>query len=129
MDSTYTLCIRKGDVVTCKSDVPTLYKYKDIGFEDSEDLTEQNAGSPNNTECIEYPVENRRWYSAGKGLKVFQEVRARIAAGERFELPRETIIQIGKESDTAIKDLTEPSKNRLQFHLACSEWAKKKKGN
>lgn len=96
--------------------MPTLYKYKDIGFEDFEDATEQNdAGSK------DYPVENMRWYSAGKGLKVFQEIRARIAAGERFELPRETIIQIGKELDTAIKDLAKPAKNRLQFHLAWSE--------
>ena len=87
MGSTYTLCIRRGDVVTCKSDFPILYKYKDIGFEDFEDATEQNdAGSK------DFPVENRRWYSAGKGLKVFQKIRARIAAGERFELPREIII-------------------------------------
>ena len=103
-------------MVSCKSHLPTLYKYKDIGFEDFEDATEQNdVGSK------DHPVENRRWYSAGKGLKVFQEVRAKLAAGERFELARETIIQIGKELDTAIRELTALAKNRLQFHLALSE--------
>ena len=62
-----------------------------------------------------------RWYSAGKGLKVFSEIKAKIAAGERFELPRETIIEIRKELDLAIKDLVHPAKQRLQFHLAWSE--------
>ena len=121
MRSTFTLCIRKGDVVTCKGDFPVLYKHKDIGFEDFEDATEQDAKSQNSDEPEDHPIENRRWYSAGKGLKVFREIRARIAAGERFELPRETIIQIGKELDTAIKDLVGPAKNRLQFHLAWSD--------
>ena len=115
MGPTFTLYIRKGDVVTPKSDLPTLYKHKDIGFEDFEDSTRQDA------ELRGYTVADMRWYSAGKGLKVFSEIRARIAAGERFELPPQTIIQIRKEVDTAIKDLVQPAKNRLQFHLARSE--------
>ena len=115
MGPTFTLYIRKGNVVTAKSDLPTLYKHKDIGFEDFEDSTKQDA------ELKEGAVENMRWYSAGKGLKVFSEIKARIAAGERFELPPKTIIQISKEVDTAIKDLVQPAKNRLQFHLARSE--------
>ena len=107
--------------MSCRSDLPTLYKYKDIGFEEFEDATEQSAKSQNNAERKEHPVENMRWYSAGKGLKMFLEIRAKIAAGERFELPRETVIQIGKELDTAIKDLVGPAKSRRQFHLAWSE--------
>ena len=117
MSSTFILYVRKGNVVTAKSDLPTLYRCKDIGFEEFEDCTEQDAKSAPQ----EHAIDAMRWYSAGKGLKVFLEIKARIAAGERFELPRETIIQIRKELDTAIKDLTRPAKNRLQFHLAWSE--------
>ncbi len=106
--------------MSCRSDLPTLYKYKDIGFEEFEDATEQNAKSQNNAERNEYPIENMRWYSAGKGLKMFLEIKAKIAAGERFELPRDTVTRIGMEVDTAIKDLAGPAKNRLQFHLAWS---------
>ena len=112
MASTYTLCVRRGNVVTCKSELPSLHAHKDIGFEDFEDSTKHEG------EHEEHPVDSMRWYSAGKGLKTFVEIRAKIAAGERFELPRETIIQISKEIDTAIKDLAAPAKNRLQFHLA-----------
>lgn len=115
MGPTFTLYIRKGDVVTAKSDLPTLYKHKDIGFEDFEDSTKYEAG------LKDYAVEDMRWYSAGKGLKVFSEIKLRIAAGERFELPPQTIIQVRKELDTAIKDLVQPAKNRLQFHLAWSQ--------
>ena len=118
MSTTFTLCIRKGDMVSSKSNLPSLYKHKDIGFEDFEDYTKQNAESDDDAERKEYLVENMRWYSAGKGLKVFLAIKAKIAAGERFELPRETIIQIGKELDTVIKDLERPAKQRLQFHLA-----------
>ena len=117
MGSTFILCIRKGDVVSSKSSLPTLYKHKDIGFEDFEDCTKHNAES----EPKEYATEDMRWYSAKKGLDVFSEIKAKIAAGERFELPRDTIIQIRKELDMAIKDLVRPAKDRLQFHLAWSQ--------
>ena len=103
--------------MSSKCDLPTLYKYKDIGFEDFEDFTKHSA----KFEPEEHAVEDMRWYSAGKGLKTFTEIKARIAAGERFGLPRETIIQIGKELDMAIKDLVRPAEDRLQFHLAWSE--------
>ena len=121
MGSTFILCIRKGDVVSRRSDLPTLYKYKDIGFEDFEDSTKHSAESQDDAERKEYAIEDMRWYSAGKGLKVFAEIKAKIAAGERFELSPNTIIQIRKELDVAIKDLVRPAKNRLQFHLAWSE--------
>ncbi len=121
MSLTFILCIRKGNVVTSKSDLPCLYKYKDIGFEDFEDFTEHHAKSEDDAERKEYTTDDMRWYSAGKGLKVFSEIRAKIAAGERFELPRETIIQISKEIDMSVKDLVRPAKDRLQFHLAWSK--------
>ena len=73
MKPNFVLCIRRGEKVTFKSDLPNLRKYKDIGFEDFEDSTEYNAKSENDAERKEYAVENMRWYSAGKGLKVFQE--------------------------------------------------------
>ena len=117
----FILCIRKGNVVTSKSDLPNLYRYKDIGFEDFEDFTVHHAMSEDDAERKTYTVEDMRWYSAGKGLRVFSEIRAKIAAGERFELPWETITQISKEIDMAVKDLVRPAKDRLQFHLAWSK--------
>lgn len=90
MKSAYTLCIRQGEVVTWKSELPTLYKYKDIGFEDFEDPTEHDAKSEGSDDK-ELAIEDRLWYSAGKGLEVFQAIKAKTAAGERFELPRTTV--------------------------------------
>ena len=117
MSLTFILYVRKGNAATAKSNLPTLYRFKDIGFEEFEDFTEHDTKS----EPKEHAIDTMRWYSAGKGLKMFLEIKARIAAGERFELPRETVTQVSKEVDMAVKDLTQPAKHRLQFHLAWSE--------
>ncbi len=121
MSVTFILCIRKGNTVMSKRDLPYLYKHKDIGFEDFEDFTKHHAEFEDGAEFKASTIDTMRWYSAGKGLKVFMEIKAKIAAGERFELPRETVIQISKEIDMAIKDLVRPAKDRLQFHLSWSK--------
>ena len=82
--ATYILCIRNGNAVTCKSDLPSLYKHKSIGFEEFEDTTQHDAKYEDKGEHQKRAFEDRRWYSAGKGLDVFQEIRVRIAAGERL---------------------------------------------
>ena len=74
----------------------------------------------NNASYKEWLVENMRWCSAGKGLEVFLEIKAKIVAGERFELSRDPVIQVGKELDTGIDDLARFANNRAQFHLAWS---------